>query len=212
MRETEKEIDIETWDRAHLFRQYRGADFPYIIISAGVDVTELLQWSRENGVSFYFSLVHAVIEAADSIENFHYRFEGERIFRIEHNVPLVTHIRKGEELFIMLEGQPGLSRKAFCEDMRAKADDPAYNRRDTVFSRRDMISISCMPWIDYTGFVRTMIRAGEDNNPKISWGKYTTDEKGRTGLTLSVQTHHGLMDGYHVGLFYERLQKKLKEI
>lgn len=207
-----KEIDLETFDRAHLFRQYQGADLPYIIISARIDVTALLRWSRNKGVSFYFALVHVAVHIADKIENFHYRFEGDKILRIDHNIPLLTHIRKGEELFIMLEGLVIEDRLAFCQDLRTKADDLNYNRRETVFSRHDMISFSCMPWIDYTQFVRTILKDGEDNNPKLSWGKYTTDERGRTTLNFSVQVHHGLMDGYHVGVFYEELQNALHGI
>ena len=31
-------------------------------------------------------------------------------------------------------------------------------------------------------------------------------------MPVSNQTHHGLMDGYHVGLFFERLQKACEEL
>lgn len=206
------EVDLQTWNRAHLFKQYHGADLPYIIISARVDVTKLLQWSRAQGLSFYFSLVHVATQTADRIENFHYRFIGEKVYRIDDNVPLITHIRKGEELFIMLEGKVTDDRREFCRDLQAKAEDRQYNKRNTVFSRHDMISFSCMPWMDYTQFVRTIIKDGEDNNPKLSWGKYTTDSQGCTTLNFSVQVHHGLMDGYHVGLYYEELQRNLSEI
>ncbi|SCJ87745.1 Chloramphenicol acetyltransferase 2 [uncultured Eubacterium sp.] len=207
-----REIDFATWSRAHLFKQYQGADLPYIIISAPIDVTKLLKWSREKDVSFYFALVHTATQIADKIENFHYRFDGDKILRIDHNIPLLTHMRKGEELFIMLEGMVTADRLEFCRDLRAKANDQNYNRRETVFSRHDMISFSCMPWIDYTQFVRTIIKDGEDNNPKLSWGKYTTDEQGRTTLNFSVQVHHGLMDGYHVGMFYQELQNALNTL
>lgn len=109
----------------------------------------------------------------------------------------------------MLEGLVTEDILEFCRDLRAKADDRNYNRRETVFNRHDMISFSCMPWIDYTQFVRTIVRDGEDNNPKLSWGKYVTDQLGRTTLNFSVQVHHGLMDGYHVGMYYESLQNSL---
>ena len=90
-----REIDLETWNRAHLFRQYQGADLPYIIISARTDVTGLLKWSKANQVSFYFALVHIATQTADKIENFHYRFDGDKILRIDHNVPLFNPYEKG---------------------------------------------------------------------------------------------------------------------
>ncbi len=34
----------------------------------------------------------------------------------------------------------------------------------------------------------------------------TVDDSGIRSMPVSVHVHHGLMDGYHVGLFYEALQ------
>jgi chloramphenicol O-acetyltransferase type A len=33
------------------------------------------------------------------------------------------------------------------------------------------------------------------------------EENGRKSMALSVTAHHGLIDGYHIGLFIEELQK-----
>ncbi len=44
-----------------------------------------------------------------------------------------------------------------------------------------------------------------------TWGKYFS-EGDRTMAALSVQTHHGLMDGIHVGRFYEQLQANIDSL
>jgi chloramphenicol O-acetyltransferase type A len=36
-----------------------------------------------------------------------------------------------------------------------------------------------------------------------------TDQNGKKSIPLSVHVHHGLVDGYHVGLFLEKLQAML---
>ena len=59
--------------------------------------------------------------------------------------------------------------------------------------------------MQYTHFVRTIARSGVDSNPKMSWGKYF-QQNGRVLTPFSVQVHHGLMDGFHIGRFYETLQ------
>jgi chloramphenicol O-acetyltransferase len=46
----------------------------------------------------------------------------------------------------------------------------------------------------------------EDSVPKIIFGKYEV-EGGRVRLPVSVEVHHALMDGVHVGRYFERLQE-----
>ena len=63
--------------------------------------------------------------------------------------------------------------------------------------------------MQYTGFIRTIIHNGEDNAPKFSFGRYFKDRNNpdRILMPVSNQTHHGLMDGVHVGRFYQKLQE-----
>ena len=58
--------------------------------------------------------------------------------------------------------------------------------------------------------MRTIGALGVDSSPKISWGKYF-EQGGRTLVPFSVQVHHGLMDGYHVGRYYGEVQRLLDE-
>ena len=50
-----------------------------------------------------------------------------------------------------------------------------------------------------------------DSVPKISWGKYFT-EGDKVLLPFSVQVHHALADGYHVGKYVNDLQKYLDSV
>lgn len=203
------DIPLDGWERERLFRSYLGADFPYIVISARVDVTALLSYCRREGLSFYFALAYECARTADAIPNFRYRFEGERVYELAYNRVVLTHIRPGESKFIMIEGPHTEDLREFCEVLHQRAALATPGERlDAAAGENTLISFSCLPWIDYTHFTRSIMRAGQDCNPKISWGKYVT-EQGRERLTLSLQTHHGLMDGLHAGLFYENLQGAL---
>lgn len=72
--------------------------------------------------------------------------------------------------------------------------------------------MSCIPWIHYTHFVRTVEHGGKDNIPRISWGKYIQDKDGKMIMPFSVQVHHALMDGYHVGMYFEKMEAWLDSI
>lgn len=206
-------LDLTTWKRAELFREYTQGDLPYVILGGQVDVTGLLEHVRRNHLSFYFALVWLCNQIADGIINFRYRFDDEGPFILPHNNPVMTHMRPGEDIFVMLEGPAAGSLEDFCAKTKALADDPGYDYGHiNLKGRHDYINYSCIPWVDYTHFIRSISRAGKDNNPKISWGRYVAEADGRVRLTLSVQVHHGLADGYHVGLFFQQLQQALDRV
>lgn len=201
-------VDMTTWNRAHLFDSYRGGDFPYINLGARVDVTNVVEKAKAAGLSTYFSLIHTAAATADELENFHYRIQDGEPVRYDCSVPVLTHMRKGDDVFFMLRGLTGVDVRTFNDDLRRKAENPPVGEERLDVKFGGLISFSCIPWIDYTHFVRTITKLGQDSNPKISWGKYVT-ENGRTTVNFSVQVHHGLMDGYHVGQYFIRLQEKI---
>jgi chloramphenicol O-acetyltransferase type A len=49
-----------------------------------------------------------------------------------------------------------------------------------------------------------------DSVPRIAWGKF---EEGTESLKLpvGVQAHHALMDGVHVGKFYDLVQEYMRK-
>jgi chloramphenicol O-acetyltransferase type A len=47
-----------------------------------------------------------------------------------------------------------------------------------------------------------------DSIPRFAWGKYFK-ENDTLKMPLSVQGHHAIMDGIHMGRFYEKLQDYL---
>ena len=49
-----------------------------------------------------------------------------------------------------------------------------------------------------------------DSIPRISWGKYF-EESGKIKLPLSVQAHHALVDGIHVGQYFNTIQEILDD-
>jgi chloramphenicol O-acetyltransferase type A len=202
-------IDIDTWDRKDYFTNYLGMDFPYIAIGANIDITNLYNYTKQNKISFYFGMVYAANEIANQIKNFRYRFTDGKPYLIDYNRVVITHLQPGKELYVLVEGDRAANMVEFCQRTAEKAKQEIPNHGfGSVRGHGDIIIYSAIPWIQYTNFVRTIAKDGVDCNPKISWGKY--GESGtRLLMPFSVQTHHGLMDGYHVGLYFQQLQSYL---
>jgi chloramphenicol O-acetyltransferase type A len=47
-----------------------------------------------------------------------------------------------------------------------------------------------------------------DSIPRFAWGRYF-QESGTWKMPLSVQGHHAVMDGIHMGKYYETVQDYL---
>ena len=50
----------------------------------------------------------------------------------------------------------------------------------------------------------------QTTTPLFDWGKYY-EKDGKVMIPISVQAHHSFVDGLHIGLFVEQLQKFLNE-
>ena len=48
-----------------------------------------------------------------------------------------------------------------------------------------------------------------DSNPRITWGKYF-EETGRVFIPVTVLCHHALVDGVHIGRFYNNPERQLR--
>lgn len=47
-----------------------------------------------------------------------------------------------------------------------------------------------------------------DSMPRFAWGKFF-NAGDRLLMPLDVQAHHALMDGFHIGKFFETIQEYL---
>lgn len=205
------EIDLKTWDRAAHFQSYVDAQFPYIVCGTDMDVSNVYRFARAHGLSFTYCMIYAATRIANEIPNFQYRMKNDRPYRIDRSVAVTTHLPEGDARFLMVRCDDYDTMEEFAAKNRKKADHPdtAGELRAAEFAD-DIISFSSIPWVRYTHFIRTIKTLGKDTNPKITFGKYEW-EGDKLMMPFTVQVHHGLMDGLHVGRYYERLEAYLAQ-
>jgi chloramphenicol O-acetyltransferase type A len=68
--------------------------------------------------------------------------------------------------------------------------------------------MTAIPWVSFTSFSHPMTLHPADSIPRFAWGKFFEDT-GLLKMPLSVQGHHALMDGIHMGKFYAEVQDYL---
>ena len=204
------EINIEEWARKDHFHFFRKFEEPFFGITSEVDCTELYIKSKREGASFFLQYLYLSLKAANETEPFRYRIKGDKVlvFDTIHASPTINRP----------DGTFGFSYMSFYNTFE-KFSEEAKKEIDRVrgtkglepaLSGENVIHYSSIPWISFKSLSHARSFSFEDSCPKISMGKMTLRDD-RRYMPVSVHAHHALMDGFHVGQFFERYQELLQE-
>lgn len=207
----ERYIDTETWSRRHLFRLFSEYDAPSFNICADVDATNLLDFTRARRLSFFVTYHYLSAKAANEIEPFRYRLRGGRVL-VHERVDAGAVLLLADESFTFVyfdftEDFNAFHEKSVAIVERARVEPPPLDARE---ERDDLIYHSVIPWVSFTSISHARDSRRQSGIPKISFGKYR-DAGERVLMPVSVEVHHALMDGLHVGRYFERLQSYFED-
>lgn len=206
-------IDMESWKRREHFAFFYKMDYPQYNICMDLDITNFLAFTKEKKLPFYYAMIFAAMHSVNKVENFRYRIrEGRAVLHYKIHPSFTEMDNEDDELFKIVTTELTDDIAAFVE--AAKQD----NKNQTVYfdgqkliGRDDLVYITSLPWISFTHLSHTISLNRNDAVPRISWGKYY--KKGeKVWLPFSVQVHHALVDGIHIGKYIRILQDYLNEI
>jgi len=201
-------INLETWNRKDHFLFFKQMEEPFYGITTTLDCTKGYEEAKQLGVSFFTYYLHKTLVAVNAVENFKYRIENDEVVLHETICASATIMREDKTFgFSYMDFAENLDE--FAEIVTTEID--RIQHTTGIFTRtypENIIHFSALPWIDFTSISHSRSFTWPDSCPKISFGKMT-DQNGKKSIPLSVHVHHGLVDGYHVGLFLEKLQAML---
>lgn len=201
-------LDINTWKRKDHFHFFNQFEEPFFGVCVNVDCTKAYAAAREKGYSFFLYYLHKAMVAMNAIEPFRYRIIGEQVWIYDKIDPSPT-INRPDGTF----GFAYFEYHADFETFEAKAriiTEQVQNSTGLVpaVSGENVVHCSSLPWINFTALSHARSFSFKDSCPKVSFGKMTTAD-GISTMPVSLHVHHGLMDGYHVGQFFEYFQQQL---
>lgn len=204
-------IDKETWPRRGHYEFFAPMSNPFYSLIFPVDVTNLKSYTKRNKLSFYYSLVYLVTKAMDQVEAFRYKCRGEEIVLHDCLVPSFTDLKPGSELFHITTLEAGEDIADFCR--RAGEASRAQTKfiDNGPWPGDQLIYFTCQPWFPITSLTNERDLNPEDSVPRVAWGKYE-EKDGRLMLSMSLELNHRLVDGVHVGQFYQRLNALMEAL
>lgn len=203
-------FDIENWNRKQHFHHFKNLADPYFGVVVDVDVTNAFQWSKKNKTSFFVVYLYACMKAINAIENFKYRIENDKV-AIYNIIHASATIARPDSTF-------GFSYIEFSEDFEVFNQN--FNlEKERICSSSDLfppiysegcIHCSALPWMNFSAHKEPISGVKDESIPKLSFGKIK-ENKYSFLMPVAINVNHALVDGYHVGEFFEKYQHELNK-
>ena len=204
-------LDLENWSRKELFDFFIGYSNPYFNVCTKVDVTKLHEFVRRLDTVKISAAIHYFgLRVANEVEQFRYRLKSDGVFVYDVIHGGTTVLMPNESFsYAYFDYQPDFEQ--FTQNMSAAVDEVRTgdgHLRPTM--RDDVIYHTTLPWLSFTSFSHARTGGRGESIPRFVFGKFTT-ENNRLMMPFSVEVHHALVDGVHVGRFLAKLEDALAD-
>ena len=203
-------IDLASWSRREQFEMFHRSHLPYFNVCADVDVTESRRAAKARGVSISAAIVYLVAHAANQIPEFRQRIRDDEV--VEHAVvhPAAT-VMTANDLFTFCTHEYRDDFPTFVEGYdEATARAKAQPSLDNTDGRDDLLYSTAIPWVSFTSFSHPVLSVPVDSIPRFAWGRFYERDRS-VMMPFSVQGHHALMDGLHVGRYFQSFQRSMEQ-
>ncbi|SDH47549.1 CatA-like O-acetyltransferase [Winogradskyella thalassocola] len=200
-----KILDKHTWNRQAHFEFFNTFVDPYFGVTFKVDVTKAYEFSRSNEVSFFVKYLHATMQAINEIENFKYRINASNEVVVFDTIHASATILRPNKTF-------GFSFINYDENI-LEFQANFFKEKERIFNSNDLfppvdsmgcVHCSSLPWVGFTGH-KEPFKGEKDSVPKLAFSKMESIGA-KKEMQVAISVNHALVDGYHIGLFNERLQ------
>jgi chloramphenicol O-acetyltransferase type A len=203
-----KYLDLENWSRRELFEFFIGYSNPYFNVCMQMDITELLAFVRARSIKVSLAIHYFALRVANEIEPFRYRLKDGNVVVFDAVHGGTTVLLPNESFaYAYYEYTPDFEK--FINDMGNAVEEVRTGTGPLKPTKRDdVIYHTTLPWIPFTSFMHARTKGRGDSIPRIVFGKFMKQGE-RTMMPISVEVHHALMDGLHVGRYLDRLEEVL---
>lgn len=190
-------ISMDRDPRREQFQLFSGYTFPYAGVTVQLDVTALELRLRAEHKPVFLTMLYVIHRAVNRVPEYdecpvsftELKPDGSYAYcRMETaRIPYEDYIAMGRQ-------QQAAARQGGTIETDRQAESPC-------------IFASCLPWLNYTSLTHPACTPA-DSNVRVSWGQLFM-RCGMTQLSVSIQVHHALADGWHIARFYRALEEEI---
>lgn len=200
-----KFIEFTNPHRKKHFEFFNSMNHPHFNLCGNVEITGFINKIKAEKLSFTAAIAWIMSKAANDIPEFRQRVRGQKVVQHEVVHPSFSVETEVADVFSFCEVKYSEKQVDFLARAKKTMTEMRTNpSMEDDHSRDDYLFMSSIPWISFTSMQHAMSYHPSDSVPRIVWGKHFLDGN-KIMMPLSVQVHHAVVDGRHVGQYFERV-------
>jgi chloramphenicol O-acetyltransferase type A len=183
---------------------------PFFGITTEVNCTICYNAAKEKGRSFFATYLYKSMIAANSIEELKYRIVDDKVLAFDTiNAGATIGREDGTFAFVFIPFSNDFEtfNAALQSEIAAVRNSTGLRLNDDDV-KKDLIRHSTFPWYSFTALLHPTNFNPKETVPKITFGKFSVRNNEKM-LPVSIEAHHGLVDGLHIAKYLDEFQRQL---
>lgn len=202
-----KRIDLDNYNRKELFNSFKDREVPYFSTTCNIEIQNLKKFVKLRSISFFVSLSYIISVSVNRIPQLRHRIIDGELYEFKIVDPGYT-VLLDDETFSFCDSKFFEDFDTYYEYAIARIKEVKNRPDQNNAEKNHMFFITSIPWFSFTSFIHPYYKL-YGSIPIITIGKYF--EQGDSWLIpIAMQVHHGVVDGFHVGKFYDCIEELCK--
>ena len=208
-----KIINKETYYRKGVFRHFSEDCKCSTSMTARIDVTNLVRYSKESNTKFYINFLYILSKVLNSRDDYKmgYLYQTNELICYDVINPTQYIFHEDTETCTPVYTNYDENYEKFY-DNALKDIERAKKTREYMLDMENhpnWFDASYIPWLSYDSLNIELPDGYLFFAPIINWGKYR-EENGKLLLPVSVRLNHAIADGYLVANVFRLLEEEIK--
>ncbi len=206
-------IDKETYYRKGVYRHFTEDCKCSTSMTARLDVTELVNYSKETGTKFYINFLYLLSKVLNSRDDYRmqYLWQTDELICYDTVNPIQYVFHEDTETCTPVYTTYYEDYNEFYKNALSDVENAKKTREYLLDSANhpNWFDASYISWLSYDSLNIELPDGYIYLLPIINWGKYR-EENGRLMMPLTVRLNHAVADGFLVANVYRLLDKEIK--
>ena len=210
-----KVIDRDTYYRKGVYRHFTEDCKCSVSMTARIDVTDLVSFSKEAGTKFYINFLYVLCKALNSRDDYRmqYLWQTDELvcFDVINPTQYIFHEDTETCTPVYTDYDPDYETfyKNASEDIEKAKQTREYGL--DAADHPNWFDASYISWVSYDSLNIELPDGYLYFLPIVNWGKYR-EENGRLMMPVTVRMNHAIADGYLVANVFRLLEKEMAEL
>ena len=208
-----KIIDKNLYYRKDVFRHFSEDCKCSTSMTARIDVTELVEYSKNKGTKFYINFLYILSKVLNSRDDYKmgYLWKTEELICYDVINPTQYVFHEDTETCTPVYTEYNENYEKFYINALNNIEEAKKARKYglDMENHPNWFDASFIPWLSYDSLNIELPDGYLFFAPIINWGKYR-EENGKIVMPVSVRLNHAIADGYLVANVFRLLEKEIK--